>query len=192
MTILIYCGARTGSNPRYADAAVQVADALVDRGHALVYGGGSVGIMGVLARRVLERGGHVTGIIPSFMKTEEIALPDCTELIEVPSMHARKLAMFERADGILALAGGYGTMDELFEVVTWRQIGLHGKPIGVLNTDGFYDHLSLLIDRMLDDDFIKPVTHGLIRFDADALPLLDWMEAHETDTNIDPLLPRWT
>jgi len=192
MNILVFCGAQSGNHPRYATAAMAVADALVERGIGLVYGGGSIGLMGALANRMLDNGGTVTGVIPTFMRTEEVALERCTELIEVPSMHERKLRMLSLCEGILALPGGFGTMDELFEAVTWRQIGLHDRPIAVLNSFGYYKHLSAMVDHKLDEGFISPIVHGLIRFDADILPILDWLEHHGSDSFIDPLLPRWT
>lgn len=192
MNILVFCGARTGTNPVYADYARVVADAFVQRGIGLVYGGGNVGLMGVLANRMLDQDGTVIGVIPTFMRTEEVALERCTQLIEVQSMHERKLRMLELCQGILALPGGFGTMDELFEAVTWRQIGLHDRPIGVLNVADYYTPLSTMVDHMLDEAFLTPVTHGLLRFETDILPMLDWLENHGSDNLIDPLLPRWT
>lgn len=192
MNILVYCGSRSGINTDFTTAAQAVAHALADRSHGLVYGGGSIGLMGEIARTMTDRNATVIGVLPTFMKTEEVAYQHCTELLEVGSMHERKLKMLQRADGIIALPGGFGTMDELFEAVTWRQLGLHNRPIGILNVSGYYDHLSAMIDMMLAQGFISPATHGLIRFDTDILPLLDWLEHHGSDADIDPLLPRWT
>lgn len=192
MNLLVYCGSKRGTNVAYTEAAHQLADALLSREIGLVYGGGTVGLMGELARRMLDAGGTVVGVIPTFMKTEEIAMSNCTELIEVPSMHARKLIMMERAHGILALPGGFGTIDELFESVTWRQLGLHNMPIGLWNVAGYYDPLSSMLDRMLDEDFITPTTHALLRVDDALLPMLDWLEHNASAAGPDPLLPRWT
>ncbi len=192
MNILVFCGARSGTQPHYTEYAHAVADAFVERGIGLVFGGGNVGLMGDIANRVLDRDGTAIGVIPTFMRTEEVALERCTQLIEVASMHERKLRMLELCQSVLALPGGFGTMDELFEALTWRQIGLHDRPIGVLNVADYYTPLSGMVDRMLDEGFLSPVTHGLLRFDNDILPLLDWLERHGSDNLIDPLLPRWT
>lgn len=192
MNILVYCGSKHGDKPMYTETAHALADVLVARGIGLVYGGGAVGLMGELARRVLDQGGTVIGVIPTFMRTEEVALSTCTELIEVPSMHARKLVMMEKAHAILALPGAFGTMDELFEAVTWRQIGLHNKPIGLLNVDAYYEPLSAMLDRMLDDGFLAPTTHALLRVDDALLPMIDYLEANASEAAPDPLLPRWT
>ena len=192
MNLLVYCGSRSGTNGAYTQAARDLAHALVARDIGLVFGGGAVGMMGEIARTMLAEGGRVIGIIPTFLRTEEVALETCTELIEVPSMHARKLLMMERSHAILAIPGGFGTMDELFEAVTWRQIGLHNKPIGLWNVAGYYDHLSSMVDRMLGDGFVSPQTHGLLRIDDALLPMLEYLEANASDVAPDPLLPRWT
>jgi uncharacterized protein (TIGR00730 family) len=192
MNILVYCGSRAGKNGAYLEAAEQLASALVSRDIGLVFGGGAVGMMGAIATAMLAQGGRVIGILPTFLRTEEVALESCTELIEVPSMHARKLLMMERSHAILALPGGFGTLDELFEAVTWRQLGLHNKPIGLWNVAGYYDHLSSMIDRMLDDDFMSAPTHALLRVDDALLPMLDWLQTNASEVAPDPLLPRWT
>lgn len=192
MNILVYCGSRAGKNGAYLEAAEQLASALVSRDIGLVFGGGAVGMMGAIATAMLAQGGRVIGILPTFLRTEEVALESCTELIEVPSMHARKLLMMERSHAILALPGGFGTLDELFEAVTWRQLGLHNKPIGLWNVAGYYDHLSAMVDRMLDDEFMSAQTHALLRIDAALLPMLDWLQTNASEVAPDPLLPRWT
>lgn len=192
MNILVYCGSKAGNNGAYLEAAEQLATALVARDIGLVFGGGAVGMMGAIAKSMLAQGGRVIGILPTFLRTEEVALESCTELIEVPSMHARKLLMMERSHAILALPGGFGTLDELFEAVTWRQLGLHNKPIGLWNVAGYYDHLSAMMDRMLDDDFMSAPTHALLRVDDALLPMLDWLQTNASEVAPDPLLPRWT
>lgn len=192
MNILVYCGSKAGNNGAYLEAAEQLATALVARDIGLVFGGGAVGMMGAIATAMLAQGGRVIGILPTFLRTEEVALESCTELIEVPSMHARKLLMMERSHAILALPGGFGTLDELFEAVTWRQLGLHNKPIGLWNVAGYYDHLSAMMDRMLDDDFMSAPTHALLRVDDALLPMLDWLQTNASEVAPDPLLPRWT
>jgi uncharacterized protein (TIGR00730 family) len=154
MNILIYCGARLGNDPLLQTTVERVGQAIVDRGWNLVYGGGGVGLMGIVARTVLQGGGHVTGIIPTFLNTAEVALNTCTVLHEVESMHERKQQMIAIADIIVALPGGYGTLDELFEALTWRQLGLHACPIGLLNVDGFYDSILALRDEFQRRSFI--------------------------------------
>lgn len=154
MNILIYCGARLGNDPLLQTTVERVGQAIVDRGWNLVYGGGGVGLMGIVARTVLQGGGHVTGIIPTFLNTAEVALNTCTVLHEVASMHERKQQMIAIADIIVALPGGYGTLDELFEALTWRQLGLHACPIGLLNVDGFYDSILALRDEFQRRSFI--------------------------------------
>lgn len=155
MNILVYCGARLGNDPLLQTTAERVGHAIVDRGWNLVYGGGGVGLMGILARTVLQRGGHVTGIIPSFLNTAEVALDECSTLIEVETMHERKQRMIAMADCIVALPGGFGTLDELFEALTWRQLGLHTCPIGILNVDGFYDGIIALRDEFHRRSFLS-------------------------------------
>lgn len=190
--ILVYCGSRMPDNDAYAAATRLVADRMADMGIGLVYGGSGNGLMGILAKRLLERDGHVTGILPSFLHTTEIALTTCTELVEVSSMHERKLTMLDRAHAILALPGGYGTMDELFEAVTWRQIGLHNKPIAILNVDGFYDHLSAQLDVMTRDGFLTAEARSHIRISCSIDDLLPWLQENASSLKPDPLLPRWT
>lgn len=163
MNILVYCGARLGNDPLLQTTAERVGHAIVDRGWNLVYGGGGVGLMGIVSRTVLECGGHVTGIIPTFLNTTEVAFDGCTVLHEVESMHERKQRMIELADLIVALPGGFGTLDELFEALTWRQLGLHTCPIGLLNVDGYYDNILALRDELqrrsfLDDRVARMLT----------------------------------
>lgn len=190
--LLVYCGSRMPGNGTYVAATRSLADRMADIGIGLVYGGSGNGLMGVLAKRLLERDGHVIGILPSFLHTTEIALTTCSELVEVSSMHDRKLMMLDRAHAILALPGGYGTMDELFEAVTWRQIGLHNKPIAILNVDGFYDHLSAQLDVMVRDGFLSTEARSHIRISSTIDDLLPWLQANASSLKPDPLLPRWT
>lgn len=190
--LLVYCGSRMPANDAYVSATRLLADRMADTGTGLVYGGSGNGLMGILAKRLLERNGYVIGILPSFLHTTEIALTTCSELVEVSSMHDRKLMMLDRAHAILALPGGYGTMDELFEAVTWRQIGLHNKPIAILNVDGFYDHLSAQIDMMARDGFLTAEARSHIRISASIDELLPWLRENASPLKPDPLLPRWT
>lgn len=156
--ICVFCGARPGRGDVYLGVARAVARAIVARGDAIVYGGGRVGMMGALADAALEAGGEVTGVIPQSLATAEVAHSGLTQLHLVDSMHARKALLTELSDAFVALPGGIGTMDELFEALTWRQLGIHDKPVGILNHDGYYDPLVALLDRMLEEGLLPPAT----------------------------------
>jgi uncharacterized protein (TIGR00730 family) len=182
MNILIYCGARLGNDPLLQTTVERVGQAIVDRGWNLVYGGGGVGLMGILARTVIQRGGHVTGIIPTFLNTAEVALDECSTLIEVETMHERKRLMIEMADCIVALPGGFGTLDELFEALTWRQLGLHACPVGLLNADGFYDHLIALRDEFQRRSFIDDNVASMLTVSDSIESLFDALQReHEAN-----------
>lgn len=185
MNILIYCGARHGSDALLVQTAHDLGIEIARRDWQLIYGGGGVGLMGVIARAVLEHGGRVTGIIPTFMHTAEIALHDCTELIEVESMHVRKQMMIERADAILALPGGFGTLDELFEALTWRQLGLHDRPIGLLNVGGYYNNLLALRDDMIRADFVSSEVASFLTVAETHTEILDRLAA-QRNTSVLP------
>jgi hypothetical protein len=150
----VYCGSRSGTRPAYAEAARAIGAALVDRGFDLVYGGGHVGLMGEVADAVLAGGREVTGVITEHLLEREVMHRGVTDLIVVPDMQTRKREMFDRSDGFVALPGGVGTMEELFEVLCWWYLGLHPKPVGILNVDGFYDGLLAYLDRAIADGFI--------------------------------------
>ena len=154
-TICVYCGSGHGDDPAFAQAAAGVGRAMAEAGIGLVYGGGNVGLMGLTARAVLDHGGHVTGIIPDFLKSRERMLDDVQETIVVPDMHTRKRLMFERADAFVALPGGIGTLEELVEQMTWAQLGRHTKPILMLSTKGFWKPLLTLFAHMRDQGFIR-------------------------------------
>ena len=143
-SIAVYCGASNGAKPIYADAARQLARALVDHNIALVYGGGKVGLMGVIADEVLRLGGEATGVIPRALVEREVGHAGLTRLFVVKDMHERKAMMADLSEGFIAMPGGFGTLEELFEMVTWAQLEIHAKPIGLLNTEGFYDGLVAL------------------------------------------------
>ena len=166
--LCVFLGAKPGHNPRYRAAAHALGQQLARSGIELVYGGGNTGLMGVLANGCLEAGGHVIGVIPKALVGLEIeGVPvehtGVSRLEVVASMHARKARMAELADGFIALPGGYGTLEELFEVVTWAQLGFHQKPIGLLNTDAFYSPLLAYLDRLLEEGFIKPHQRDLLK-----------------------------
>jgi uncharacterized protein (TIGR00730 family) len=154
-SICVYCASGPGNNPAFMEAATQLGRILAQNGIRLVYGGGSVGLMGALADAVLDHGGTVTGVIPDFLVNREHMLVRVQERIITPDMHERKRVMFERADAFVALPGGVGTLEELVEQLTWAQLGRHKKPILILNTAGFWDPLCALLDRMEELDFIR-------------------------------------
>jgi uncharacterized protein (TIGR00730 family) len=154
--ICVYCGSQVGSHERYRQAAMAMGVALAERGYGLVYGGGKVGLMGIIARTVLARGGKVIGVIPEAMVGRELAFQEVTQLHVEPSMHDRKARMAECSDAFIALPGGYGTLEELFEIITWAQLGIHQKPIGLLNIDGYFNAFVTLIDHAITEGFIRP------------------------------------
>lgn len=154
-TVCVYCGSSPGTRPEYREAAEALAEQLVDQQLRLVYGGAHVGLMGRIADRVLELGGEVTGIIPSALVDMEVAHNALTSLEVVPDMHTRKSCMAELADGFVAMPGGLGTLEELFEMLTWSQLGLHTKPVGLLNVVGFYDQLLDFLDHAANEGFMR-------------------------------------
>jgi uncharacterized protein (TIGR00730 family) len=153
-SVCVYLGANKGAAPVYAEAARGLGAALAKAGVRLVYGGGAVGLMGILARAVMEGGGEVTGIIPQFLKDREVMLREVDDLIVTANMHERKSAMFERADAFVALPGGIGTLEEVVEVMTWAQLDQHAKPVLIVNINGFYDPLIALFERMMKEGFL--------------------------------------
>jgi len=155
-TVCVYCGSGPGTNPRFVEAAIALGKALAESGIRLVYGGGSIGLMGAVATSVLDHGGSVTGIIPDFLTTRENALKRVQELIVTPDMHERKRLMFERSDAFVALPGGIGTLEELVEQLTWQQLGRHAKPVLLANIDGFWEPLLALLAHMRATEFIRP------------------------------------
>jgi uncharacterized protein (TIGR00730 family) len=155
-TICVYCGSGPGTNPRFIEAAIALGKTLAENGIRLVYGGGSIGLMGAVATSVLDHGGSVTGIIPDFLTTRENALKRVQELIITPDMHERKRLMFERSDAFVALPGGVGTLEELVEQLTWQQLGRHTKPVLLASIDGFWEPLLALLAHMRATEFIRP------------------------------------
>ncbi|HUL79451.1 MAG TPA: TIGR00730 family Rossman fold protein, partial [Vicinamibacteria bacterium] len=175
--VCVFCGSSPGRDARYAAAAADLARGLVARGIGVVFGGGSVGLMGVLADRVLSGGGRLTGVIPHGLAARELAHRGVPDMRVVPTMHARKALMAELADGFVALPGGTGTLEELFEIVTWGQLGIHHKPVGVLNVAGYYDPLVALLEHAAAEGFVPG--GRLVLVDVDAERLLDRMASHE-------------
>lgn len=154
--IAVYCGSSFGADPIYKDAATRMGETLAQANLELVYGGGKVGLMGTIADAVLAAGGQVTGIIPGALESKEIGHPGLTQLEVVADMHSRKKRMSDLADGFIAMPGGVGTMEEIFEVWTWAQLGYHHKPCAFLNINGYYDRLLGFIDQMINDGFMRP------------------------------------
>ncbi len=161
-SICVYCGSSSGNSDVIVDSAIELGEQIAKHSFRLIYGGGATGLMGAIARSTLKLNGHVIGIIPTFLHNKEIALADCTELIEVPSMHHRKALMIDESDVLVALPGGFGTMDELFEAVTWLQLNLHTKPIFLINVEGYYQPLVDLIQSMHTKGFISQTTMDLL------------------------------
>jgi len=170
--VCVFCGSKHGARPEYAEAARAMGAALVEGGIDLVYGGGRVGLMGVVADAVLAAGGEVIGVIPDHMAVREIAHYGLTDLRIVPTMHERKALMYELSDGFAALPGGLGTLEELFEITTWSQLGLHAKPTGLLDVEGFYGPLVAFLDRLVTEGFVSERHRRLLRVAADPATLL--------------------
>src|ERR1043166_5984731 len=162
VSICVFTGSRHGASPKYAEATKQFAEELVKRGLGVVYGGGNVGLMHVLANTVLQNGGYVIGVIPDALVSKEVAHAGLSELCVVHSMHERKALMAELAAGFIALPGGIGTMEEFFEVLSWAQLGLHAKPCGILNTIGYFDSIVEFLDSAVAEDFVKPKDRALL------------------------------
>ncbi|MBN8485362.1 MAG: TIGR00730 family Rossman fold protein [Sphingomonadales bacterium] len=182
--LAVYCGSATPADPRFMELAGEVGRSLAQRGIGVVYGGGRLGLMGAVATGALEAGGEVIGVIPDALANAEVANHDCTQLITVSGMHERKLAFTNLSDGFLTIPGGVGTMDELWEAVSWAQLGYHAKPVGVLNAFGFYDHLLAFNRHMAEVGFIRPAHQGIMIAETELDLLLTRMAAHEPHTPI--------
>ncbi len=171
--ICVYCGSRSGSQPRFGAAADELGALLAERGIGLVYGGASVGLMGTVADAVLAGGGQAIGVIPGDLFADEVAHEGLTELHVVGSMHARKALMSELADAFIALPGGFGTLEEVVEAVTWTQLGIHRKPVALLDVDGYYQHLLAFLDRAVADGLLDPDSRRLLVHGDDPGRLVD-------------------
>lgn len=161
-SLCVFCGANTGTRPVYRQNAAALGHAIAANGTELVYGGGRVGMMGAVSDAAIQGGGKVTGVIPQFLVDKELAHPGASEMIVVPDMHTRKRIMFERSEAFCVLPGGVGTLEETFEVVTWRQLHRHNKPIILLNTDGYWSHLVALLDRIIEEGFMHKGNNALV------------------------------
>jgi len=177
LTLCVYCGSRVGTLPEFTNAARRVGQAIGERGWAMVYGGGRVGLMGVAADAALEAGAHVVGVIPRSLEEREVGHPGLSELHVVETMHQRKQLMAERADAFVALPGGIGTLEELFEVWTWRQLGYHDRPIGLLNTAGYFDPLIAFLTQTVEADFVSTGTLSMLQVGSEPAELLERLAA---------------
>lgn len=184
--ITVFCGSSAGTESIYEAQAYALGKILAQRNIGLVYGGAKVGLMGAVANGVMENKGEAIGVLPHFLSSKEIAHEGLTELILVDTMHERKTKMHELCDGVITLPGGFGTMEELFEMLTWAQLGLHQKPIGILNVNGFYDELAALIQTMVDKGFLKPVNQQMLLVDDTMDGLLEKMASY-----VAPKVGKW-
>nr|WP_315223742.1 TIGR00730 family Rossman fold protein [uncultured Flavobacterium sp.] len=180
--ITVFCGSSFGTEEKYRSQAFELGQTLAKQNIELVYGGAKVGLMGAVADGVLSEKGKVIGILPNFLRSKEIAHENLTELVLVESMHERKTKMNDLCDGVIALPGGFGTLEELFEMLTWAQLGLHKKPIAILNIDGFYDPLLMMIQTMTDKGLLKEVNQKMLLTSATIDDLLDKMQHYVAPT----------
>ncbi|MFG0755820.1 TIGR00730 family Rossman fold protein [Pseudomonas sp. TYF_14] len=185
-SVCVFCGASMGANPAYREAAVALGQAIARRGLTLVYGGGAVGLMGVVADAAMAAGGEVVGIIPQSLLDAEVGHKGLTRLEVVDGMHARKARMAELSDAFIALPGGLGTLEELFEVWTWGQLGYHAKPLGLLDVNGFYDKLGGFLDHIVEEGFVRPQHRAMLLLGQQPDELLD-----EMDSFVAPVAPKW-
>lgn len=173
LRLCVFCGSSVGGSALYADAARRLGARLAERRVTLVYGGGGLGLMGVLADAVLAGGGSVIGVIPRALEARELAHPSVADMRVVPDMHSRKALMADLSDAVMALPGGFGTFDELLEVLTWAQLGFHSKPIGLANVGGYFDRFMRVLDHAVAEGFAQEAARGLVDVDGDPARLLD-------------------
>ena len=184
--ICVYCGSNPGANPAYSEAGRLLGHELANRGLGLVYGGAKVGVMGAVAAGMLEKGGSAIGVIPHFFVTKEVAHDGLDELIVVDSMHERKSRMADISDGFIALPGGWGTIEEIFEVLTWAQLGHHHKPCGLLNVDSYYDELAIFLEKAIENKFVKEEFRPMMMMDGSPASLLDRFASYRA-----PRVKKW-
>lgn len=185
-SIAVFCGSSSGINGIYRDQAKLLGKTLAEKNIRLIYGGGKVGLMGVLADAALEAGGEVTGVIPGFMQPWEVAHEDLTKMIRVETMHQRKALIQEMSDGAIALPGGFGTLEEFFEMLTWGQLGLHEKPVGLLNINNYFSDVIRAIDKMVNEGFLIEVNRKMVLISEQVDQLLVQMEVYQA-----PKEPKW-
>lgn len=181
-SITVFCGSSFGSDDIYKEQATLLGQTLAKQNIQLIYGGADVGLMGAVADGALHENGKVIGVLPHFLQSKEIAHKNLTDLILVETMHERKTKMNDLCEGVIVLPGGYGTLEEFFEMITWAQLGLHKKPIGILNIDGFYDDLINLVQNMVDKGFLKQVNHDMLLVSENIDELLEKMRNYEAPT----------
>ncbi|MDQ0065871.1 LOG family protein [Chryseobacterium lathyri] len=181
-SITVFCGSSFGSDDIFKEQAFLLGQTLAKQDIQLIYGGADVGLMGAVADGALHENGKVIGILPHFLQSKEIAHKNLSELILVETMHERKTKMNDLCDGVIVLPGGYGTLEEFFEMITWAQLGLHKKPIGILNIDGFYDDLISLVQNMVDKDFLKQINRDMLLISENIDELLDKMRNYQAPT----------
>ena len=185
-SITVFCGSSFGSEEIYKEQAVLLGQTLAKQNIQLIYGGANVGLMGAVADGVLQEGGKAIGVLPHFLQSKEIAHQDLTELILVETMHERKTKMNDLCDGVIVLPGGYGTLEEFFEMITWAQLGLHKKPIAILNINGFYDDLIKLVQNMVDKGFLKQINQEMLLVSDSIDELLEKMKNYRA-----PSVGKW-
>ncbi|HTJ52410.1 MAG TPA: TIGR00730 family Rossman fold protein [Cyclobacteriaceae bacterium] len=184
--VTVFCGSSSGSDKIFEEQAYLLGKTLAENKIDLVYGGAKVGLMGAVANGVLQNGGKVIGVLPNFLSVKEIAHEELTELILVETMHERKTKMNELSDGVIALPGGFGTLEELFEMVTWAQLGLHKKPVAILNTNGFYNSLIEMIQKMVDAGFLKQINQQMLLTSDNISGVLEKMKNYQA-----PVVAKW-
>ncbi|SDE67977.1 hypothetical protein SAMN05421636_106348 [Pricia antarctica] len=185
-SIVVFCGSSEGNDPDILEYAARLGKTLAERQITLIYGAAKIGVMGKVAQGCLDYGGNVIGVIPDFLMLREVYHNGLAELIITKNMHERKLKMYELSEGIIALPGGYGTLEELFEMITWAQLGLHQKPIGILNINGFYNDLLKMLEKMVSQGFLKNENYEMLLVDDSVNGLLQKMDTYK------PLpLPKW-
>ena len=185
-SIAVFCASSEGNDIQIVDRAYELGKTLAKQDRTLVYGGSKLGLMGKVANGALDNNGKVIGVLPNFLKSKEIVHNRVPEMIIVDSMHERKMKMHELSDGIIALPGGFGTLEELFEIITWGQLGLHQKPMGILNVNGFYDELLALLDTMVVRELLKIENRNMLLVDDSCRGLLEQMESYRPVTT-----PKW-
>lgn len=184
--VVVFCGANLGKGQVYYDHAYTLGRILASSGIAVIFGGGKVGLMGAVAEGALHHDGRVVGVIPKFLRTKEIAYEDVSQLIEVENMHERKMRMHELSDAIIAMPGGWGTMEELFEMMTWAQLGLHKKPIGILNVNGYYDPFITMMDNMVSEGFLRQDLRDMLLVSNKVEDLIEKMQNYTP-----PVVPQY-
>lgn len=185
-SVAVFCGSSVGNNPLYYEEAYQLGRILATNSIRIIYGGAKVGLMGAVADGALSLGGKVTGVLPHFLSGKEIAHTDLTELIVVDTMHERKLKMHDLSDGFIALPGGFGTLEELFEILTWGQLGLHQKPVAILNCNGFYDFLHQQLATMVKNGLLKQENADMVLMSSNSENILKKIEQYKA-----PATPKW-